>query len=121
MGSQRFAAQVIFAGSVTPTKASYSAPVALTDAATIAVNLSLADNFSVTLGANRILGTPTNVVAGMSGFITVTAGSFTLSYGTNWTFTDGTAPVLGAGLNVLAYYAISPTSVLVALSGSAVA
>lgn len=39
-------------------------PVTLTDAATVATDASLADHFRVTLGGNRTLGNPTNMVDG---------------------------------------------------------
>jgi hypothetical protein len=39
-------------------------PVALTDAATIAVNAALGNDFTVTLGGNRTLGNPTNPING---------------------------------------------------------
>ena len=51
------------------TKAQRGTPVALTDGATIAVDMSLGNNFSVTLGGNRSLGDPSNVTAGQSGVI----------------------------------------------------
>ncbi len=59
-------------------------PVALVDAATIAVNLAAGINFTVTVTANRILGNPTNVKPGQQGSIFVTqggAGGFVLSFG----------------------------------------
>ena len=56
-------------------KAQRGTVVALTDAATIAVDLSLANNFSVTLAGNRTLGAPTNTTAGQSGVIVVTQDS----------------------------------------------
>jgi hypothetical protein len=40
------------------------APVALTDAATIATNAALGNHFRVTLGGNRTLGNPTNPTDG---------------------------------------------------------
>ena len=102
------------------TKAQRGTPVALTDAATIAVDLSLGNNFSVTLGGNRILGDPTNVTAGQSGVIVVTqdgTGSRTLSYeGTKYKFAGGTAPTLtttASAVDVLAYYAESASRITV--------
>lgn len=53
------------------TAAQRGAYVTLTDAATIATDLSLGNQFQVTLGGNRTLGAPTNVVAGQSGVIRV--------------------------------------------------
>jgi hypothetical protein len=94
-------------------------PVALTDAATIAVDLSLANNFTVTLGGNRTLGNPTNQVAGQAGQIVVTqdgTGSRTLSYASRWKFPAGTAPVLSTAagaVDVLSYYVWDSTHVAV--------
>ena len=70
---------------------------ALTDAASIATDLALSNNFSVTLAGNRTLANPTNTVAGQSGSIFITqdgTGSRTLAYGTNFKFVAGTAPTL---------------------------
>ena len=102
------------------TKAQRGSVVALTDAATIAVDLSLGNNFSVTLAGNRTLGDPTNVTAGQSGVIVVTqdgTGSRTLAYaGTKWKFAGGTAPTLtttASAVDVLAYYVESATRITV--------
>lgn len=76
------------------------APTALSDGATIAVDLSTGNNFTVTLGGNRTLGNPTNATVGQSGVIDVTqdgTGSRTLSFGANWKFPGGTAPTLSTG------------------------
>lgn len=70
---------------------------ALTDGATITADFALANNFSVTLGGNRTLANPTNLVAGQSGAIWITqdgTGSRTLAYGSQWDFEGGTAPTL---------------------------
>lgn len=88
---------------------SAGAKVALTDAATISVDMSTFINASVTLGGNRTLGQPTNVVAGRSGRITITqdaTGSRTLSYHADWEFAGGSAPVLStaAGAKDHLYY-----------------
>jgi len=103
------------------TKAQRGTPVALTDAATIAVDLSLGNNFSVTLAGNRTLGDPTNATAGQSGVIVITqdgTGSRTLAYaGSKWKFAGGTAPTLTAGVggavDVLAYYVESSSRITV--------
>jgi len=102
------------------TKAQRGTPVALTDGATIAVDMSLGNNFSVTLGGNRTLGDPSNVTAGQSGVIVVTqdgTGSRTLAYGgTKYKFAAGTAPTLtttAAAVDVLAYYCESATRITV--------
>jgi len=102
------------------TKAQRGTPVALTDGATIAVDMSLGNNFSVTLAGNRTLGDPSNVTAGQSGVIVVTqdgTGSRTLAYGgTKYKFAGGTAPTLtttAAAVDVLAYYCESATRITV--------
>jgi len=102
------------------TKAQRGTPVALTDGATIAVDMSLGNNFSVTLAGNRTLGDPTNVTAGQSGVIVVTqdgTGSRTLAYGgSKYKFAGGTAPTLtttAAAVDVLAYYCESATRITV--------
>ena len=70
---------------------------ALTDASSIATDLALSNNFSVTLAGNRTLANPTNTVAGQSGSIFIAqdgTGSRTLAFGTNFKFVAGTAPTL---------------------------
>ncbi len=70
---------------------------ALTDGATIATDLALSNNFSVTLAGNRTLGQPTNQVAGQSGSIFITqdgTGSRTLAYHADFKWVGGTAPTL---------------------------
>jgi hypothetical protein len=91
------------------TAAQRGAVVALTDAANIATNMALANNFSVTLGGNRTLDNPTNQTAGQGGVIVITqdgTGSRTLAYGSNWKFPSGTAPTLtttASAVDVLVY------------------
>lgn len=75
---------------------------ALTDGATITPDFADSNNFSVTLGGNRTLANPTNLVAGQSGSIFITqdgTGSRTLAYGSYWDFAGGTAPVLSTAAN----------------------
>ena len=101
------------------TKAQRGTVVSLTDAATIAVDLSLGNNFSVTLAGNRTLGAPTNTTAGQSGVIVVTqdsTGSRTLAYNSIYKFAGGTAPTLtttASAVDVLAYYVESSTRITV--------
>jgi hypothetical protein len=74
-----------------------AAEVTLTDAATIAVDMSTFINAVVTLGGNRTLGNPTNEKVGQTGYIRIVqdgTGSRTLAYGTDWEFAGGSAPVL---------------------------
>jgi hypothetical protein len=70
---------------------------ALTDGATITPDFADSNNFSVTLGGNRTLANPSNLVAGQSGSIFITqdgTGSRTLAYGSQYDFIGGTAPTL---------------------------
>jgi len=76
----------------------------LTDGATITPDLSLSNNFTVTLGGNRTLANPTNAVAGQSGSIFIVqdaTGGRTLSWGANWDWAAGSAPTLSTGANAV--------------------
>jgi hypothetical protein len=79
-----------------------TAVIALTDAATIAVNAFLGNTFTVTLGGNRTLGTPSNPTSGQKIIVRVTqdgTGGRTLSYSSGWNLgTDFT----GLGLSTSA-------------------
>lgn len=91
-------------GANTWTKAQRGAFVTLTDASTVTPDFSLANNFNLTLGGSRTLGTPTNIGAGQSGVISVRqdiTGSRTLVYSWAWMFPGGGAPVLSTGALVL--------------------
>lgn len=97
-------------------------PTALTDAATIAVNLGASNNFTVTLAGDRTLGTPTGAVVGTSGVIAISqdaTGSRTLLFASAWDFPAGSDTAISPGANevtLLAYYVISPTKIRVGLS-----
>jgi len=105
------------------TKAQRGGVVALTDGATITPDFSAGNNFSVTLGGNRTLANPTNLTAGQSGTIVITqdgTGSRTLAYGSNWKFSNGSAPVLTTTANavdVLVYYVESASRITARLVG----
>ena len=105
------------------TAAQRGAYVTLTDAATIATDLSLGNQFQVTLGGNRTLGAPTNVVAGQSGVIRVvqdSSGSRSLAYNSVFKFPGGTAPTLTTAANsvdLLAYHVESTTRIAVRFIG----
>ena len=85
-------------------------PSPLVDGASIPIDFSLSNNFSVTLGGNRTLANPTNVNPGQSGNIAITqdaTGSRTLAYGVNWKFNNGSAPTLtttAGATDLLVYY-----------------
>jgi hypothetical protein len=97
------------------------AEVTLTDAATIAVDMSTFINAVVTLAGNRTLGSPTNEKVGQTGYIRIVqdaTGSRTLAYGTDWEFAGGTAPVLSttaADQDVLFYTVLASNRILGAL------
>ena len=77
---------------------------ALTDAATINTDASLCDVFTVTLGGNRTLANPTNLVAGYTYMWVVkqdATGSRTLAYGTTFSWPGGTAPTLTTTANAV--------------------
>lgn len=84
-----------------------TAVVALTDAATIAINASLGNTFTVTLGGNRTLGTPTNPVSGQKIIVRVTqdgTGGRTLSYSSGWNLgTDFVGLSLSTAANATDY------------------
>lgn len=76
-----------------------SAPSALTDGATIAVNAALSDNFTLTIGGNRTLSNPTNLVAGQILNFVVTqdaTGGRTLAFGANYSGTIALNPAANA-------------------------
>ena len=93
------------------------AEVTLTDAATIAVDMSTFINAKVTLGGNRALGNPTNPKVGQSGFIRLIqdgTGSRTLSLGGNWKRPGGppTLTTTPGAVDVLEYQVITSTYIL---------
>lgn len=99
------------------TKAQRGAVATLTDQATITHDLSLSNNFTVTLTDNRTLGNFTNVVAGQSGSIFIVqdaTGGRTLAYGSHWDTPGGVAPTLSTAASAvdrLDYIVISATSI----------
>lgn len=76
------------------------APVALADAATIALDLDTGINFALTIAGNRVLASPTNAKPGQHGSIFVTqdaTGGRTLSFGAAYIADDlVNYPVLNA-------------------------
>lgn len=79
-------------------------------AATITPDLSLANNFSIALTGNMVLGNPINLVPGQSGVITITqdaTGSRTLAFGSIYDFTAGSPISLTSNAGArdhIAYY-----------------
>jgi len=90
-------------------------PVALTDAATIVLDLNTGIHFTVTLAGNRTLAAPTNGKPGQEGFIRVVqdgTGGRALSFAAAYKFPDlATAPSLNtaAGAVTLLRYHVSAT------------
>ena len=99
----------------------YNPITTLTDAASIAVDFALGNNFLVTIGGNRTLAAPTNAVAGQTGQIYVIqdgTGSRTLSYNSAYQFVSGAAPTLSTGaadVDILVYSTRSATTIDAAL------
>jgi hypothetical protein len=93
--------------------------VALTDAATIAVDMSTGVNFKVTLAGNRTLGAPTNAKEGQSGVLRIAqdaTGSRTLAFATAWDFGSAGTPTLSTGANkidTISYVVIDTTGPVV--------
>jgi hypothetical protein len=96
--------------------------VALTDAATIALDLATGINFTLTIGDNRTLGAPSNTKNGQAGEIIITqdgTGSRTLAYHANWKFAGGSDPVLSTAagaVDVLSYKVVNSTFIIASLS-----
>jgi hypothetical protein len=104
------------------TKAQRSTITVLADGATITPDFENA-LFSLTIGGNRTLANPTNIVAGQSGCIFITqdgTGSRTLAYGSYWDFVGGgAAPTLSTAagsVDRLDYIVRTSTSIHATLS-----
>lgn len=90
------------------------AEVTLTDATTIAVDMSTFINARVTLGGNRTLGNPTNPKVGQTGYIAVVqdgTGSRTLAMGSNWKRSGGAIALSTAAgtIDFIDYLVVTPT------------
>lgn len=116
------------ADKVIDTDAAWSsvASVALTDAATVAVDMNAGINFTLAIGGNRTLGQPTNQKQGQSGWIEITqdgTGSRTLAYHSSWKFAGGTDPTLStaAGAIDVLYYTVLATDRIAATLVKAIA
>ena len=112
------------------TKSQSGTPVALTVSANaVAVDLSLGNNFSLTLQATtgQTLSNPSNPVAGASGNIAITqnATPSTLAYGSQWIeATTGTAIAVSttaSAQNIISYYVFDTTHIYYTLNKHGVA
>ncbi len=88
------AGRTVVAGQSTIVEQGAVAPavVTLTDAATIAVDASLGNDFRVTIAANRTMGNPSNPADGQKITFQVTqgaAGSSTITWGSGYEFSAG--------------------------------
>ena len=76
----------------------------LTDGATITPDFLTNSTFTVTLGGNRTMANPTNLIPGQTGSIFIVqdgTGSRTLAWGSYWNFINGTAPTLSSKANTV--------------------
>lgn len=112
------------------TKAQYGTPVALSVSANaVAVDLSLGNNFTLTLQATtaQTLSNPSNVVAGQKGaiYITQNATPSTLAFASYWIqATTGTAPAVSttaSARNILTYDVFDSTHIYYTLGTAGVA
>jgi hypothetical protein len=80
------------------TKSARAHIVSLTDvSASIAIDFNTAQNFALQLVGNRTLENPSNCAAGQTGSIFLqqdVSGGRTMSFGSNWKFSNGEAPTL---------------------------
>lgn len=92
-----------------------SSPASLTDGATINVDLSVRNDFMVTLGGNRTIANPTNAVTGQKGVFIITqdaTGGRTVAWGSAYKWPGGVAPTLTTAANAVDrvyYHVYSPT------------
>ena len=85
------------AGGISLTGGAAANITALSDGATITIDMATACHHSVTLGGNRTFAAPSNQVVGQSGSIFITqdgAGSRTAAFNSAFKFVGGTAPTL---------------------------
>jgi hypothetical protein len=104
------------------TKAQRGTPVALTSSAgSIAVDMSLGNNFTHTFTENTTLADPSNLTAGQSGTIVFTqhaSSPKTLAFGSKWKIAGGVAATVTATANAvdtLSYYVESASRITYSL------
>ena len=78
-------------------------------------DLASSNHYKMTLAGSITINNPTNQVAGQSGAIEiVNGGSYTVSWGSDWDFAAGTAPVITvSGTDLLSYYVSSANNIVV--------
>ena len=104
-------------GGISLTGGAASNITALSDGATITIDMATASHHSVTLGGNRTFAAPSNQVVGQAGSIFITqdgSGSRTAAFNAAFKFVGGTAPTLttGAGLTDRIDYIIKSSNVI---------
>jgi hypothetical protein len=99
----------------------------LVDGASIPWDMSTGFDYIVTLGGNRAFANPTNTKVGQKGRLIIqqdATGSRTATWGSNFKFANGIAPVLSTAANatdVLYYDVRSSTYIIISLAGRAFA
>ena len=98
----------------------------LTDAANIAIDMGVGNNFAFTLAGNRTLEAPTNATPGQTGYIYITqdgTGSRTLAFNNAYIFVSGTAPTIStaAGAKDLLVYNVKEATAITAVVVKALA
>ena len=100
-GSTKFE---VVSGGVSLTGGAASNITALSDGATITIDMATACHHSVTLGGNRTFAAPSNQVVGQSGSIFITqdgTGSRTASFNSAFKFIGGVAPTLSTAAKAI--------------------
>jgi hypothetical protein len=128
IGASQFATAAVFRTGTDTTKSlvvdqtwASAAEVTITYAASVAPDMSTFFNSVITLTGNLTLANPTNPKVGQTGVIRLVqdgTGSRTITFGTNWKFAGGTAPVLSTAANatdLLFYQVISSTFIFASL------
>ena len=109
-------------GGVSLTGGAAANVTALSDGATITIDMATACHHSVTLGGNRTFAAPSNQVVGQSGSIFITqdgTGSRTASFNSAFKFVGGTAPTLtttAAAVDRIDYVIVSSNVIHCAVS-----
>jgi hypothetical protein len=97
-----------------------AAAVALSDGATVAVDMSSGWNFTLTMTATgRTLANPTSAKAGQCGFIRVTSsgGNYTLDKGSGWLSTTAFPITVNNGAVKYIFYSVYTTAPIVIITG----
>ena len=100
-GSTKFE---VVSGGVSLTGGAAANITALSDGATITIDMATACHHSVTLGGNRTFAAPSNQVVGQSGSIFITqdgTGSRTASFNSAFKFVGGVAPTLSTAASAI--------------------